>query len=87
MKIKIVFYFAIQILCFKAMAENWLSVGDNIYVDLSTQKREGDIGIVYVKYKGEGAFREFDCKNRIFIKLPELDISKHNELQKTMDLA
>ena len=69
------------------MAENWVSVGDNIYVDVSTQERNGDIGFVYAKINGERSKAEFDCKNGILIKLPDLDVSKHMSLVKTMNIA
>ncbi len=67
--------------------ENWISVGDDFYVDSASAKRNGDIGTVTIKYGKDSGWYEFDCQTRKILKMPELPVDVDSPMGKASKIA
>lgn len=71
-------------------AQNWISVGNDWYMDTSSQKLSGDIGSISIRLGSVDGLAEIDCKERRFISPTGLSkelIAKGSPLSKIVDGA
>ena len=86
--IKIVIPFCLIVTTVSACSkENWISVGDDFYVDSASAKRNGDIGTVRIKYGTDTGSYEFDCKSRKMLKIPDMQVDADSPMGKASALA
>ena len=70
-----------------AHAEKWVSVGANMYVATASQRRDGDIGGVTLKFENSDEWVEFDCVNRKLIKYPSKELQIGSPLHSALKIA
>jgi hypothetical protein len=70
MKFKLLLIFISTFLSFSALAEKWVAVGGDIYIDTDSKSRNGDLAKITVKVGRVEGTSEVDCINFKFIYPP-----------------
>lgn len=85
-------FFGIGLLAISTSANAWVSLGEDLYIEPSSQARRGDTGTLLSRYTKGGDFQfviEFDCKLKKVLKPPQWagPISDSPSIEKAYALA